>query len=376
MKRILPILLVAVFIGLILGIKTALVSFILEKKGISTFLIGLQSSLGYLAITTASWPVEILIRRRGLKFVLLVSMITVAISVLGYALPFNYFTWTILSIALGVGLSGIFIANESFILLYSAQASSAKSFAFYSIALYAGLIPGSLIAIHLFSIVDWLPFVICGLICLCMPGLLFKVKNETFSERKESFFNKRILICLILPLSGAFTFGFLQGGLTSLLPVYVLKSHFDDQIVGLALAIFLTGSILLNLPIAILADKTNRVKTIAAIYLLSAVLLGLSYFSHGNLILLGINALIIGGTTSGFYTISLSLLKERTTDELFPTANSLFSIFFGIGTISGPLILSTSMRYLTLEYIFLVPMAVCLAAFLITVFHRKSMNFL
>ncbi|MBI2519919.1 MAG: MFS transporter [Bdellovibrio sp.] len=368
MKKIFPILAVAVFIGLILGIKTALVSFILEKKGISTFLIGLQSSLGYLAITVASWPVEVLIRQRGLKFVSMISMSIVALSVLGYTLPFNYILWTILSITLGIGLSGIFIANESFILLYSAQESSAKSFAFYSIAIYAGLIPGSLIAIHLFSIADWLPFLVCGVVCLCMPGLLLTVKNETFNERKESFFNKRLLVALILPLSGAFTFGFLQGGLTSLLPVYILKSNFGDEIVGQALAIFLTGSILLNLPIAIIADKTNRAKFIAAIYFLSAILLGLSYFSRANLMLLGINALVIGGTTSGFYTISLSLLKERTTSDIFPTANSLFSIFFGVGTITGPLVMSSCMRLLSLEYIFLIPMLICLLAFFIAVF--------
>ncbi len=363
LKKIFPIFAVAVFIGLILGIKTALVSFIMEKKEISTFLIGLQSSLGYLAITVASWPVEVLIRKRGLKFVFSLSIFIVALSLFAYALPFNYLLWTFLSISLGLGLSGIFIANESFILLYSAQESSAKSFSLYSIALFAGLIPGSLIAIHLFSLAEWLPFAICGTICCLLPCLLFKVKNETFSERKESFFNKNLLICLALPLSGAFTFGFLQGGLTSLLPVYILKSNFGDKVVGQALAIFLTGSILLNLPIAIIADKTNRVKTMAVIYLLSAILLGLSYFSHGNLLLLAINALIIGGTTSGFYTISLALLKEKTTPDIFPTANSLFSVFFGVGTISGPLILSASMKFLTLENIFLVPMFICLAAF-------------
>src|SRR5690349_18525275 len=123
-----PSLLFALVIGLVLGIRTALVSTILKKNDITAFMIGLQATAGYAGIMIAAMPVDWLIKRIGIKKTLLFSCLLSASTLWVYGLVFQFDLWLLIAVLLGFGSAGLFIANESFILVATTDESASKVF--------------------------------------------------------------------------------------------------------------------------------------------------------------------------------------------------------------------------------------------------------
>ena len=143
----------------------------------------------------------------------------------------------------------------------------------------------------------------------------------------------------------AFTFGALEQGTLTLMPIYGLRIGLNEQSAALLLSAFAAGNIFSQLPLGMLADRMNRHLLLILCALIGAGAIAALPFVHGSALVMPL-VFIFGGITSGLYTIGLTLLGQRIKGSDLAAANAAFVMMYNFGAIAGPAIGGTSMELL------------------------------
>jgi len=130
-------------------------------------------------------------------------------------------------------------------------------------------------------------------------------------------------------------FGMFDGAIMGLWAVYSIDLGYTETIASWTLSASILGNLFLQVPIGWLADRMSRqvlLSTCAGSAALGALVLP---FLDLNAFYIWPFLMIWGGLCFGIYTISLTLVGEHLKGAKLISANAVFGLMWGIGSIVG-----------------------------------------
>lgn len=323
-------------VGLTLGLTLPLLAIILERRGVSAAMIGLNTAVQALGLLVVTPFVPRLLRALGTKRFLVTNLAITAATLLALRWFDSLGSWFVLRFLLGVAESGLFTVSEAWINAIAPEGRRGRV-----MGLYASLLSGAFAIgagmIHFTGADGWLPFAAGAALTIVagLPLLLRKSSAPRFEGRPSVRIGGYIRLAPVA-IAAAFIYGAIETGVFSLLPPYGLRSGLDVGGSARLIAVLAAGNVLLQYPLGILADRMNRrllLMICAAAGLFGGITLPL--FIHIPW-LLWPSLFLWGGVIVGLYTVGLTELGARFKGADLVGANAAFVMVFGLGAITGP----------------------------------------
>ena len=321
--------------GFAFGMTYPLLSLILETRGVSSDMIGINSAMMPLGILLFSSAIPVLVKRFGARNVAILAAIATGFLILGYKVFDNLPAWFMLRLLQGMSISTLFVLSEAWILSSSGDRNRGKIVAIYSTALSGSFGAGPLL-VSVIGIEGWTPFVLgAAVIFLGVVPLLFirESKDAAPEETRPSgifdFAPKApvLLACVCI-------FAVFDAATLSLVPVYGVKVGLDIATSANMLTALILGNVLFQLPIGWLCDKYPHRRILAGCAIITTVaLVALPWVVDSALkwpVLM-----VVGTAGYGVYTVSLTSLGDRFSGTELVNGSAAFALMWGFGALFG-----------------------------------------
>lgn len=331
-------------VGIAIGLGLPLLSIIMEKRGISSTMIGLNSAMAGLASMAAATVTAKIAHRFGVANTMLLAIVFAAISALGFYYIQNFLLWFPLRVVFHGAITVLFVLSEFWINATAPPRRRGLVLGIYGTVLSLGFAAGPL----LFSILGSegiLPFAFGASVILLAAIPIFLARNESpeLDEKPELHFMRYVFL-VPTATAAVFVFGAVESGGLSLFPIYGTRSGFTESQAALLLTVMGIGNVIFQIPLGMLSDRMkdrrNLLALMTVVGLIGALCLPLL---QGNWWLMAIVLLFWGGSVSGLYTVGLSHLGSRLTGADLAAANAAFIFSYAVGTVAGPQAIGAAM---------------------------------
>ncbi|WP_027486206.1 MFS transporter [Allorhizobium undicola] len=324
-------------VGIAIGLGLPLLSIILEKRGIPSTLIGLNSAMAGIASMLAAPVTTRLAHDFGVARTMIAAVVIAAISGLGFYYAEAFWMWFPLRLFFHGATTTLFILSEFWINAAAPPSRRGLVLGIYSTVLSVGFAVGPFIFSFLGSD-GILPFAIgSGIILLAaIPIFLARGESPELDEKPDMHFFRYIFL-VPTATAAVFVFGAASVGGLSLFPIYATRVGFTEAQSALLLTVMGVGNMVFQIPLGMLSDvlKDRRIllSLLAIIGLGGSLLIPILVHSW---LAMAILLLLWGGSVSGLYTIGLSHLGSRLTGAELAAANAAFIFCYAVGTVAGP----------------------------------------
>lgn len=331
-------------VGIAIGLGLPLLSIIMEKRGISSTLIGINSAMAGIAAMVAAPFTTRLAHACGTSTTMLGAILLAAVSGLGFYYIQNFWLWFPLRLVFHGAITTLFILSEFWINAAAPPRRRGLVLGIYATVLSLGFATGPL----LFSLLGSdgvLPFAVGAGIILLAAAPIFIARGESpiIDEKPELHFMRYILL-VPTATAAVFIFGAVEVGGLSLLPIYATRAGFSEPQAALLLTVMGVGNMAFQIPLGMLSDRMKdrrRLLTIMAVIGLVGALC-LPLIAH-SWVLMAAVLLLWGGCVAGLYTVGLSHLGSRLHGADLAAANAAFIFCYAVGTVVGPQAIGAAM---------------------------------
>ena len=321
--------------GLAFGMTYPLLSLILEGRGVSTGMIGINSAMMPMGILLFSSVIPVAAKRFGSRNLAVAAALATSVFILAYKVFDTLEAWFVIRLLQGMSISTLFVLSEAWIVGFAGSENRGKVVAIYASALSASFGAGPAI-VGWIGIEGWAPFVIGSLVILVgvIPLTLVREAHTEQPEEKQTsgLFEFAPKAPMLLTAVGAFAI--FDAATLSLLPVYGVHNGLSVATSAAALTALIFGNVVLQFPIGWLADKYPHRLVLAgcaSVTVLGLLLLPLvmnSFWMWPTLVL-------IGATGYGVYTVSLTSLGDRFSGPELVNGAAAFAVMWGAGALFG-----------------------------------------
>ncbi len=330
-------------VGIAIGLGLPLLSIILEKRGISSSMIGLNSAMAGIAAMIAAPLTTRAAHTYGVAKTMILSVILSAVSALGFFYATAFWMWFPLRVVFHGATTALFILSEFWINVASPPRRRGLVLGIYATVLSLGFGAGSLI-FSLLGSEGPLPFYVgAGAILLAaIPVFIARNESPVLDEGPEMNFWRYIFI-VPTATAAVFIFGAVEAGGLSMFPVYATRAGFTESQAGNLLSVMAVGNVLFQIPVGMVSDHMRDRRlllTIMALIGLAGALL-MPFFMH-DWRLLSVILLFWGGSIAGLYTVGLSHLGSQLQGADLAAANAAFVFCYAVGTVAGPQVIGSS----------------------------------
>ncbi|WP_425624554.1 MFS transporter [Agrobacterium radiobacter] len=331
-------------VGVAIGLGLPLLSIILEKRGISSTMIGVNSAMAGVAAMMAASVTSKIAHDFGVARTMLLAVLISALSALGFYFAEAFWMWFPLRIVFHGATTTLFILSEYWINMTAPPKKRGMVLGIYATGLAVGFAVGPL----LFSVVGSegiLPFLVGAAIILLAAIPIFMARGESpeLDERPNHHFVRYVWL-VPMASAAAFVFGSVQAGGLSLFPIYATREGFNELQAALLLTVMGIGNMVFQIPIGLLSDRMKDRRTMLALMAFAGVCgtLALPVLVESWLLVAAL-LLFWGGLVSGMYTVGLTHLGSRLKGADLVAANAAFIFCYAMGTIAGPQAVGISM---------------------------------
>ena len=331
-------------VGVAIGLGLPLLSIILEKRGISSTMIGVNSAMAGVAAMMAAPVTTKIAHDFGVARTMLFAVVVSALSALCFYFADAFWMWFPLRIVFHGATTTLFILSEYWINMTAPPKKRGMVLGIYATGLAVGFAVGPL----LYSVVGSdgiLPFLVGAAIILlaAIPIFLARGESPELSERPNHHFARYIWL-VPMASAAAFVFGAVQAGGLSLFPIYATREGFNESQAALLLTVMGIGNMVFQIPIGLLSDRMKDRRTMLALMAFAGVCGTLALpLLVDRWILVAALLLFWGGLVSGMYTVGLTHLGSRLKGADLVAANAAFIFCYAMGTIAGPQAVGISM---------------------------------
>lgn len=331
-------------VGVAIGLGLPLLSIILEKRGISSTMIGVNSAMAGVAAMMAASVTSKIAHDFGVARTMLLAVVISALSALCFYFADAFWMWFPLRIVFHGATTTLFILSEYWINMTAPPKKRGMVLGIYATGLAVGFAVGPL----LFSVVGSegiLPFIVGAAIILLAAIPIFMARRESpeLDERPNHHFVRYVWL-VPMASAAAFVFGSVQAGGLSLFPIYATREGFNESQAALLLTVMGIGNMVFQIPIGLLSDRMKDRRTMLALMAFAGVCGTLALpFLVDSWILVAALLLFWGGLVSGMYTVGLTHLGSRLKGADLVSANAAFIFCYAMGTIAGPQAVGISM---------------------------------
>jgi len=321
--------------GFAFGMTYPLLSLILESRGVSSDMIGINSAMLPIGILLISPLIPLLAARYGARNVAIVAALATAMAILSYKAFDTLSAWFLIRLVQGMTIATLFVLSEAWIVGSAGDHNRGKIVAIYASVLSASFGAGPLL-ISFIGIEGWTPFLLgATVVTLGVIPFIF-IREDAQGEPEEtrpsgilSFAQKAPML-----LAAVGAFAIFDAATLSLFPVYGLQNGLDLASAANILTALILGNVLLQFPIGWLCDRFATRHVMAGCALITALtLLLLPAFISSSL---RWPLLVVMGTAGyGVYTVSLVALGSRFKGIELINGSASFAIIWGFGALFG-----------------------------------------
>jgi MFS family permease len=325
-------------VGVAIGLGMPLLSVILESRGHTTTMIGLNTAVAGLASLAAAPLATPLAARLGVAPAILAMIVLGAVSFTGFYAAPSFWMWFPLRVGLHVALTILFILSEFWITSSAPPSRRGFVLGIYATVLSLGFAGGP----WLFSRIGsdgFLPFgVTCGLVALAALPVIAAWRDSPpmHSEGPRPGFQRYIWL-VPTATAAVLVFGAVETGGFALFPVYGARIGYSETDTALLLTMIGLGNVILQIPLGMLSDqirdRRHLLLACATIGLIGTLLMPLA---ASNWHLLAGLLFLWGGVVAALYTVGLAHLGSQLTGAELAAANAAFVFCYGIGMVLGP----------------------------------------
>jgi len=321
--------------GFAFGMSFPLLSLILETRGVSSDMIGINSAMAPIGILLFSPIIPVLAKRFGSRNVAIGAAVVTSLVFLSYRVFDSFSAWFLIRLVQGMSISTLFVLSEAWIVGSTGDNNRGKIVAIYSSVLSGSFGAGPLL-ISFIGIEGWTPFVLgAGVIAVGIIPFFF-IRDDAQPEHQEtqpsSILNFAGKAPMLLVAVG--TFGIFDSASLSLFPVYGMHNGLDLPTSANILSAMILGNVFLQFPIGALCDRFPTRYVMVGCALVTAVTLALLPFLLHTILLWPL--LVMMGTTGyGVYTVSLVALGNRFSGVELISGSASFAVVWGFGALIG-----------------------------------------
>ncbi|WP_157867315.1 MFS transporter [Melioribacter roseus] len=323
--------------GIGFGLINPVTVILLEKAETPALLTGIATTAGYVSIVLFSPLAGRLLKKYSIRKIGLIGFFIWTAGALAHIYWHNYPVLLSVKFLMGIGGTIIFVSTEFIINYYSDSSNRGKNTGIYVVLLSIGIALGTLL-IWTLEISDWVPFVI-GSAVMFIVWILYFLFFEDFQFAGGNSNNRKMRLrdMPLISLVSSAVYGIMESSLVVVIPIYGLRSSYDTTEVSSFLTSFVIGGIILLYLIGYMADKVNKTNLLSAVSLILALLFVFPLF-HTNFVYLVVLFFLIGGIVPAYYTLGLNYTMEKVNRHYIAEANGYYVMFYGIGTIAGPVV--------------------------------------
>jgi MFS family permease len=359
-------------VGTGLSLTLPLLALRLDEQGFSAQAIGFNSAAGGLAVLLGAGAVPALVRRFGVKRLLLLAILVSCLSLLNFAFTQNYWAWLAIRAIFGGALCTLFVTSEFWINAVAPPRQRGFVLGFYATSLAAGFAAGPMI-LGFTGAAGSLPFV--GGVALftfaAAPIVIWSGKAPDFETVPKTGFLK-ILGRVPLAAFAGLLHGAIETASLGLLPIYALRAGESLETGALLVSLFAFGNVVFQLPIGFISDHMGRGKLLvllASVSLCGALALAIT--GPERFLFFCCLLAIWGGVVGSLYAVGLAHLGARYSGADLASANAAFIMLYALGMIGGPPIAGFGMDLLSPNGLFL-SIAALLAFYLALAWWRSA----
>ena len=332
-------------VGMGMGLSFPLLSLLMEQRGIPAAIIGANTAFAGVAAIVSVPFITPIAKTFGVVRTLITSILICIICLLSFYLTDNIPIWFILRFLFSCAITALFLLSEFWINSASEEKSRGLILGIYATFLSLGFSLGPAI-LSFVGTVGFLPFLTGSLIIvLAILPILGGRNNEPHLEKTEKTPSVLPYIFMVpLATMAGFIFGAAEQIELALLPVFAIRSGYEEQSAALLLTVLGLGNVMLQIPLGIWSDHTKDRRTVlltcGIIGTLGAILIPVTAHISWALVII---LFIYGGIISGMYTVGLAHLGSRLKGTDLAQANAACVLCYGFGMIIGPIVTGYAM---------------------------------
>ncbi|HEU4387854.1 MAG TPA: MFS transporter [Blastocatellia bacterium] len=355
------------------GLVAPLISIVLNHHGAGSFVVGLVGTTMFGALAVSSFPIGTAVDRFGPKIILVLGLIVYSVAILLFA--FIDVVWLFFAVRAveGIAAAAISVATETMINQLSDPLQRGRRMSYYGLSVGIGWALGPLAGGLLFGIRPWLPFVGCFGFSIVSAILVASLVPHTGSgNHKLKGLFTGLSLAIAVPLSAGALHGYLMSSLVTLFPLYLNRLGFHEVEMGSIVTAVILGMLLSQLPIGRAGDRFGKRWVLFG----SSVALGLVFAlmpgrADGS-VYAALGALV-GAFAGSLYPLGLATLGSVVSHGRLGAATALFSLAFGIGSLTGPTLSGLAMKHLGDRWLFYLPSILCTAfAIELAILYRRT----
>ncbi|TPJ16065.1 MFS transporter [Mesorhizobium sp. B2-7-3] len=352
------------------GLSYPLLSFILQRQGVSPAMIGLSAAMTPIGFIVSSPIIPALARRFGAGRTALTcaALSAVVLALIGWTQ--NVYLWFPLRLLIGAVTNPLYVLSEIWVIAM-ALARRGRIMGLYSTIISAGFAAGPLCLLAV-GTQGWPPFlvgigafVLCG---FCLALVIKRLPRVDEAGHQVSVMGFMPLAWLLLS-AVVVAAGFEQAVL-ALLPVYGTHHGIAEARMSALLSVMIAGNIAMQVPLGLLAERlTARLVRFICVLLtlFGCVLLPMLIDTP----LIWPCVFVWGAVSYGIYTMSIIELGERFTGSALVAGNAAFSLMWGVGGIVVPPLAGGIMDVTDASGLPLTLGAICAMLALATIIRRR-----
>ncbi len=322
-------------VGLSLSLLIPLLSLEMERMGIASTTAGLNVAVGGVSNLVVVPFVPRLAALIGVRSLIVLAIAAGAAATIAFHVS-PFWVWFPLRFVLGAALGTLFVLSEFWINAAAPPARRGLVMGIYATVLALGFAAGPL----LLSLTGTggLPPYLAGaalfalaLVPLAMAGGATPAIGPKARSRVGHF-----ILAAPTATFAALLFGAIETGGFALLPVFGLRTGFDELSAARLVTLAAIGNVLFQIPLGLLSDRVDRRVLILVISVLGAAGTALFPLATTAPVAFQIVLCLWGGVTGGLYTLGLAHLGARVSGSDLASANAAFVMFYSAGLIVGP----------------------------------------
>jgi MFS family permease len=324
-------------VGIAIGLGLPLLSIILEKRGISSTLIGLNAAMAGVASMVAAPITTKIAHDCGVARTMMFAVLVAAISAIGFYYADAFWMWFPLRFTFHGATTTLFILSEFWINEAAPPRRRGLVLGIYATVLAVGFAIGPLLFSALGSD-GILPFLVGAAIIMLAIIPIFIARNESpvlDTKPERHFFHYIFLVPTAT--AAVFAFGAVSAGGLSLFPIYALRSALTEPQTAVLLTVMGIGNMAFQIPLGLYSDKLKDRRPLLTAMAVLGVAGSLALpFLIENWIMMAVILFFWGGCVSGLYTVGLAHLGSRLSGADLAAANAAFIFCYAVGTVAGP----------------------------------------
>jgi MFS family permease len=326
-------------VGIAIGLGMPLLSVILESRGHSASMIGLNTAVAGMASIAGAPLATPLASRIGLAWAMLLMIAAGALAFVGFHFAPVFWMWFPLRVVLHVSLTVLFILSEFWISTSAPPSRRGLVLGIYATVLSLGFAAGPWLFSRLGS-TGFLPFgVTMALVAVAaLPVIAARHESPPIRREGEETSNFLRYIWLVPTATAAvLVFGAVETGGFALFPVYGNRIGYSEADAALLLTMIGLGNVLLQIPLGMISDRVRdrryMLLACAGVGLVGTVFM--PYLAQ-NWHLMAVLLFLWGGVVAAMYTVGLAHLGSQLSGHELASANAAFVLCYGIGMVLGP----------------------------------------